>query len=103
MFEVMMDGWSTEPDTHTHKNFNHMQIFQRLIFIKENLDEDYSTIEWPDELMDADQGKTHLFYLIMQNSYLIKLNRIRKDKSFKLKNLPLKYVQKRDSEIEKNM
>ncbi|KAL9880141.1 tyrosine-protein kinase hopscotch [Glossina fuscipes fuscipes] len=55
MFEVMMDGWSTEPDTHTHKNFNHMQIFQRLIFIKENLDEDYSTIEWPDELMDADQ------------------------------------------------
>lgn len=50
MTQVMMDGWSMEPE----KNFNHMQIFQRLIFVKENLNDDYTTIDSQDDAM-ADQ------------------------------------------------
>ncbi|KNC24939.1 Tyrosine-protein kinase hopscotch [Lucilia cuprina] len=50
MFEVMMDGWSMDPD----KPFNYMQIFQRLISIKESLNDDYSTIEDADDLAELD-------------------------------------------------
>lgn len=52
MFEVMMDGWSMDTD----KPFNHLQISQRLISIKDNLNDDYTTIEDVDDLEDADLG-----------------------------------------------
>lgn len=57
MFQVMMDGWSMEPG----KNFNHMQIFQRLIFIKESLNDDYAMIESQStETEDSDLCKYEL-------------------------------------------
>lgn len=65
MFEVMMDGWSMDPD----KPFNHLQIFQRLISIKETLNDDYTTIEDVVDMAESDMGnifksvmKTLLFF-----------------------------------------
>lgn len=53
MFEVMMDGWNTDPE----KTFNHMQIFQRLIYIKETLNDDYSNSEGADDNFETELGK----------------------------------------------
>ena len=59
MLEIIMDGWNIDPD----KPFKHLQIGQRLILIKETLNDDYHTIDDnPNDMHDSQQG-SELFFV----------------------------------------